>query len=109
MTLIKLTDDDFAEMILNAPGAVMVDFYAGWCRWCRVMEPNVVRLSEDAETAGKVFAADIDSMPETAGKYNIRTVPTLIVFSGGREVCRKTGTRSYRAMKKMLLTAAGEK
>jgi thioredoxin-like negative regulator of GroEL len=69
------------------------------------MEPNVDRLAGEVAESGeaKVFKADVDKLAEIAGRFSVKTVPTLIVFSGGKETVRKTGTKPYRTMKKMLL------
>lgn len=101
----ELTKDIFEDAVMRSDVPVLVDFYAGWCRWCRVMEPNVDKLAEEVEEAGsaRVFKANIDELPEIAEKMSVKTVPTLIVFRNGQETARKTGTKTFRAMRKMLL------
>ena len=88
---ISVTDTSFADDVLNSDLPVMVDFWAEWCGPCKMIAPIVEDLAE--EYSGKmVFAkVDVDSNPETAMKYGVRGIPTLLLFSGGSPVDQVVG------------------
>ena len=88
---IAVTDTSFADDVLNSDLPVMVDFWAEWCGPCKMIAPIVEDLAEDY--SGKmVFAkVDVDSNPETAMKYGVRGIPTLLLFSGGSPVDQVVG------------------
>ena len=88
---IAVTDTSFANDVLNSELPVMVDFWAEWCGPCKMIAPIVEDLAEDY--SGKmVFAkVDVDSNPETAMKYGVRGIPTLLLFSGGSPVDQVVG------------------
>jgi len=88
---IAVTDTSFADDVLNSELPVMVDFWAEWCGPCKMIAPIVEDLAEDY--SGKmVFAkVDVDSNPETAMKYGVRGIPTLLLFSGGSPVDQVVG------------------
>ena len=88
---IAVTDPSFADDVLTSDLPVMVDFWAEWCGPCKMIAPIVEDLAEDY--SGKmVFAkVDVDSNPETAMKYGVRGIPTLLLFSGGSPVDQVVG------------------
>ncbi|MFO0742683.1 MAG: thioredoxin [Labilithrix sp.] len=90
------------ELVKNAPLPVVVDFWAAWCGPCRMVAPELEKLS--AERAGKVVVAklDTDALPDVAGRFAIRSIPTLIAFRGGRESKRISGAMSAREIAKEL-------
>jgi thioredoxin 2 len=82
---------EFDELVRDAPMPVVVDFWAAWCGPCRTVAPELEKLS--ADRAGKVLVVkvDTDALPEVAGRFGIRSIPTLIAFEGGRESKRVSG------------------
>jgi thioredoxin 2 len=87
----KVSDDDFDRVITEAEVPVIVDFYADWCGPCKVMAPVFDELA--AEQAGHVLVLklDTDRNQKTALKFNVRGIPTLIVFKHGKESGRQVG------------------
>ncbi|MCX7599138.1 MAG: thioredoxin [Armatimonadetes bacterium] len=87
----ELTDADFASKILAADKPAMVDFWAEWCGPCREQAPIVEAVA--AKYAGKIIVGklNVDEQPETAKKYKIDAIPTLVFFKGGKEVGRVVG------------------
>ena len=88
---IALNDETFARTIAESEVPVMVDFYADWCGPCKIMAPSVDQMA--SETQGKLLVAklDTDRSPRTAQSFDIRGIPTVIVFEGGKEARRSTG------------------
>jgi thioredoxin 2 len=99
---VLLTDETFDRVIGGTTVPVLVDFYADWCGPCKVMAPAVEALARD--TAGRALVAklDTDASPRTASRFQIRSIPTSIVFRGGAETKRQTGAVPLGALKAML-------
>jgi thioredoxin 1 len=100
--IIELTESNFDPEVLQAPGPVLVDFYAPWCGPCKMLAPLLEQLA--GEFAGRVKFAklNVDEAPEPAGQYNITGVPTLMLFRGGKVIDRVVGLSSLRALKALL-------
>lgn len=97
-----LNDDTFSRTIENAEVPVLVDFYADWCGPCKVMAPAVDELAAAFQGRALVAKLDTDRAQRTASGFNIRGIPTTIVFKGGREVARQTGAVPKPMLTKML-------
>jgi thioredoxin len=92
-TPITVTDATFAAEVEGSPIPVLLDLWAPWCGPCRMIEPAIEQLA--AELAGKVRVArlNIDDNPDTATRLNAFSIPTLLVFDGGKEVDRLVGAQ----------------
>ncbi|MEG0763030.1 MAG: thioredoxin [Oscillospiraceae bacterium] len=88
---IVLTNDNFDEQVLKSEIPVMVDFWADWCGPCRMLAPTVEQISKDEEGKLKVCKLDIDAEPELAQRYEVMSIPTVIVFANGEEKARSVG------------------
>lgn len=88
---IQVTDQDFDEKILNGGKPAMVDFWAVWCGPCRIIAPHVEALAQ--EYAGKAIVAklDVDQNRQTAIRFGIQSIPTLLFFKDGKLVDRVVG------------------
>jgi thioredoxin 1 len=99
--LAVLTDADFQTTIDSSANPVMVDFFASWCQPCKALTPLIEAVAE--EYAGKldVKKVDIDNAQETAMRFGIQGVPTVILFKNGQEVDRFIGLRDIKDIKAM--------
>ena len=97
-----LFEDSFLRTITETGIPVIVDFYADWCGPCKVMAPAVDELA--ARNAGTALVAKLntDTAPHTSQSYNIRGIPTTIVFRNGQEVARQSGAIPLAALQQML-------
>jgi len=95
---LALTDASFQRVIEDAQVPVVVDFYADWCGPCRMMAPSVDALAKARLGEGLVAKLNTDHNPATASRLGITGLPTVIVFSGGREAAREMGALSRPAL-----------
>jgi thioredoxin 1 len=98
---IKLLDDDnFASEV--AAGVTLVDFYADWCGPCRMMTPVIEEIADELSGKLKVAKLDIDSSQKTTAAFEVTSIPTLILFKGGKEIRRIVGLKDGDTLKKMI-------
>jgi thioredoxin len=86
-----VSDADFEKEVLKSSEPVVVDFYAEWCGPCKAMSPALEAVATDLKGKVKVVKIDVDQNPTTAAKYDIRAMPTLLVFKDGAVVNQKVG------------------
>jgi thioredoxin len=93
---IKVAEEDFDATVLGATVPVLVDFYADWCGPCKMVAPLVDEIAHDH--IGKILVAkvDTDRAPEVSARFEIRSIPTLILFKDGQEVERSLGFEPER-------------
>jgi thioredoxin 2 len=87
------TPNDFDRLMAKASIPVVVDFWAPWCGPCRMVAPELVKVAARAAGRHVIVKVDTDAVPELGQRFGIRSIPTLAVFSGGREVARASGAK----------------
>jgi thioredoxin 2 len=99
---LKLDDETFAKTIAETEVPVLVDFYADWCGPCKMMAPFVDQLASEKQGTALIAKLDTDRSQRTASGFNIRGIPTVIVFNGGKEAARQTGAVPKAALEQLL-------
>lgn len=99
---IHLNASNFKTEVLEAELPVLVDFYADWCMPCKMIAPMISQLASEYEGRAKVGKLNVDEEAELAGKYNIISIPTLLVFKGGEVVKQKTGAVPKQELEKLI-------
>ena len=91
--IMNVSDADFEAEVLQSDQPVLVDFWAEWCAPCRQIAPIIKQLADDYSDRVKVVKLNVDESPQTAGKYGIRSIPTILGFKGGEVVEQLMGAR----------------
>ena len=99
---IILDDASFDRVVGGSDLPVLVDFYADWCGPCKMMAPAVDELARTMAGRALVAKVDTEAAPRTAHRFQIRSIPTTIVFRGGREVTRQSGAMPASTLRAML-------
>lgn len=100
--VIEFTEDNFESEVLQSDQPVLVDFWAPWCQPCRAIAPMIEELAEENAGTIKVGKLDIDQAQPVAIKYNIHSIPTLLVFKGGEVSSVMKGQGAKAAVQQML-------
>ncbi len=98
--IVHVSDDSFADEVLNAEGPVLIDYWAEWCGPCKMIAPILDEIAEEYGGKLKIAKLNIDENPATPPKYGIRGIPTLMLFKDGNVEATKVG-----AVSKSQLTA----
>ena len=88
---LHLNESQFTEEVLQSGVPVLVDFWAEWCQPCRALGPTIDELAAESSGRFKVAKVDIDRNPQLAQTYGIRSIPTMLIFEGGRPVDQISG------------------
>ncbi len=91
MANISVTESDFKSQVLDSPVPVLVDFWAPWCGPCKQIGPFIEELSSEYEGKAKVLKLNVDEAGEIAQKYDVMSIPALLVFKGGEVVDQMVG------------------
>ena len=92
--IVNVTDDSFDQDVLNADTPVLVDYWAEWCGPCKMIAPILDELANEYAGKVKICKVDVDSNPETPAKFNVRGIPTLILFKDSNIEATKVGALS---------------
>lgn len=102
MSEIKITNKNFNEEVLNSKLPVLIDFWAPWCGPCRMMSPVIEEIANDYLGKVKVGKVNVDEEGELSSMFQIRSIPTLIVFKDGKIVNQAIGYRPKVEIEKLL-------
>ncbi len=95
-----VTDQMFEAEVLKSTIPVLVDFWTPWCGPCRILGPIVEELAKEYKGKLKVVKMNVDNNPDSASRYNVMSIPTVIIFKGGEPVKTMVGVQPKENMKK---------
>ena len=100
--IVTLTQENFAEKVLQSQSPVLVDFWAEWCGPCKMIAPLLDELADEYDGKIKIGKVNIDEQQELATKYGIRAIPTLLLINKGQVAEQMVGAKSKRDLKASL-------
>jgi thioredoxin 1 len=100
--IIELTADNFETEVLNSDKPVLVDFWAEWCAPCRMLAPTIDQIATEYSDRIKVGKLNVDHFGEIAARYQIRGIPTILVFNGGQVHDQMVGAGSKENIVRMV-------
>jgi thioredoxin 1 len=105
MAVGKVSDSTFASEVLKATSPVVVDFWAEWCGPCRMIAPALEEIAGSLGDKVKIVKLNVDENPQTAAKYGIQSIPTLMIFKNGQEASRQIGAAPRQKLEHWITTA----
>ena len=105
MATVEVTDSSFEADVLTSETPVLVDFWAEWCGPCRMIGPALEEISDELAGRVKIVKVNIDDEPEWASKFNVRSIPTMLIFKDGEKIAEKLGAEPKSSLKKWIEAA----
>ena len=105
MAVGKVSDATFESEVLKATSPVVVDFWAEWCGPCRMIAPALEEIAGSLGEKVKIVKLNVDENPQTAAKYNIQSIPTLMIFKNGDMSSRQIGAAPKQKLEQWITSA----
>ena len=97
-----VNEDLLDEELIQSPEPILVDFWAPWCGPCRAMSPAVEAVAQKLRGVAKVYKINVDENPNVSPRFNLRGIPTLILFKDGREANRLVGLSTQEEIQSLI-------
>ncbi len=104
---VAVTDSNFDEVVLQSTNPVLVDFWATWCRPCQMVAPILEELTQEYSGRLTIAKLDVDQNQQTAQKYRVMSIPTMIIFKQGKPVANIVGFKPKDKLKEELDAVLG--
>ena len=105
MAVGKVSDADFESQVLKSADPVVVDFWAEWCGPCKMIAPALEEIAGSLGEKVKIVKLNVDENPQTAAKYNIQSIPTLMIFKNGSLSSRQVGAAPKQKLEQWITSA----
>ena len=92
MSVLKITSENFESEVINSKEPVMIDFFANWCGPCKMMSPVIDEIAEELQNI-KVGKINVDENQELTMKYDVMSIPTIVIIKDGKEIKRFVGVQ----------------
>ena len=102
MSVTQVAEENFQDQVLDNKMPVLVDFWAEWCGPCKMIAPVLEQVATDYEGRMQVVKVNVDEAQQTAFRYNVRSIPTLILFKEGQVEMQVVGAQSKQQITRML-------
>jgi len=99
-------DMETFQQLIQSTTPLLVDFHAEWCGPCKMMAPVIKEIAQEVDGKARIIKVDIDKNPEAASKYDVRAVPTLMIFKNGRVVWKHAGMIDRHSLMQQILNFA---
>ena len=103
----SINDIDFDQKVLQSNNPVLVDFWASWCRPCLMVAPMLDELAGKYDGRINFVKVDVDQNPKTAARYNVMSIPTILIFKDGQPVSHMVGLRPKEELRRSLDAVLG--
>ena len=101
----QVSDPEFKSKVLESSKPVLVDFFAEWCGPCHALAPSIEEIAKEMADRLDVVKLNVDEAPDAASSYGVTSIPTLILFKGGKEAWRRVGAAPKRTIAEELAKA----
>jgi|SRR5580704_15678727 thioredoxin 1 len=105
MAVGKVSDADFESEVLKSTGPVVVDFWAEWCGPCRQIAPALEEIAGSLTGRVKIVKLNVDENPQTASRYGVMSIPTLMIFKNGEMASRQVGAAPKQKLEQWITGA----
>ena len=102
MSVLKITSENFESEVMQSDKPVLIDFWASWCMPCKMLSPTIDEIAGEVEQRIKVGKVNVDEEPKLAQKFNVMSIPTLVIIKDGKVQSTSVGVRSKQEILGML-------